>query len=276
MTDPPLDPNAALASLKRWQLERDDESDPGGRIYRDGNGEIYHSVTRILGATSESKGVLEAWAARLGEANAAAQRDTAAERGTRAHNAAEYVLRTAKKLATLTANKRGSFYKKEDGLTRPPAPLIRWAVKKTTPSAPKVGLSASGYRRSLLQWLGENVTAIHAVEFSVHHPAGFAGTADFLGDVAGVGPVICDWKTSANRRSEAMLVDYTDQLGAYSLGLKHLTGIEVKGALIVIARRAGPADVRQIDVQELRAAEQRYLERCAAYFDALHTKLTHD
>jgi hypothetical protein len=151
--------------------------------------------------------------------------------------------------------------------------LIRWAVKKTTPSAPKVGLSASGYRRSLLQWLGENVTAIHAVEFSVHHPAGFAGTADFLGDVAGIGPVICDWKTSANRRSEAMLLDYTDQLGAYSLGLKHLTGIEAKGAFIVVARRAGAADVRELSADELRSAEIRYLERCAAYFDALHSSL---
>ena len=46
------DLNDKLASLQQRLLERDDESDPGGRIYRDKvSGEIYHSVTRILGAT---------------------------------------------------------------------------------------------------------------------------------------------------------------------------------------------------------------------------------
>lgn len=56
----------ALRGLAKWQLERDDVSDPDGRIYRDVSGEIYHSVTRILKETSNSKAVLEAWVARLG------------------------------------------------------------------------------------------------------------------------------------------------------------------------------------------------------------------
>ena len=51
-------PNERLAALKRSQLERDDISDPGGRIYRDGPGDIYHSVTRILKETSDSKGLV--------------------------------------------------------------------------------------------------------------------------------------------------------------------------------------------------------------------------
>ena len=270
--------NAAtqLSGLAKWQLERDDVSDPDGRIYRDQDGEIYHSVTRILKETSNSKAALEAWVARLGEERAAVERDTAAERGTRTHNAAEYVLRSAKKLATATATKRGSLYERDDGLFRTPAPLTRWAIKQVLPSAPKVGLSASGYRRSLLGWIEQHVTAIHAIEFSIHHPSGFAGTCDALVDVDGRGPLIVDWKTSFNRRSEALLEDYTHQLGAYSLGLRHLTNIKPLGGIVVVARRAGPPDIRELSDLELRGAESCYLERVNTYFDTLHDRLSGD
>lgn len=265
----PPDPNDALAALRRSKLQRDDVTDPGGRIYRDNEGEIYHSVTRILSATSDSKAILEAWKARLGETLANQERNTAAERGTRTHNAAEYVLRTAKRLAIGSANKRGTMYEKADGLLRTPAPLTRWAIKQVLPSAPKVGLSASGYRRSLLGWIEANVTAIHAIEFSIHHIAGFAGTCDALLDINGQGPCILDWKTSFNRRSEALLTDYTHQLGAYSLGLRALTGIQATSAFIVIARRAGPPDLRQLSSLELKGAEACFLERCISYYEAL-------
>ena len=53
-----------LAALRHKSLERDDESDPGGRIYRDTTtGEIFHSVTRILSATmpEPDKKALEKW-----------------------------------------------------------------------------------------------------------------------------------------------------------------------------------------------------------------------
>lgn len=268
------DSNELLAGLARWKLERDDVSDPGGRIYRDTQGEIYHSVTRILKDTSNSKAALEAWVARLGEERAAVERTTAAERGTRTHNSAEYVLRTAKRMAEATAKKRGSWYTKPDGLSRAPAPLIAWAIKQVLPSAPKPGLSAAGYWRGLRGWIAENVTAIHGIEFSVHHPAGFAGTCDALLDVRGKGPLICDWKTSFNKRSEELLEDYMDQLGAYSLGLRHLTGIQARGGIVVVARRVGPPNIRELSALELRGAECRYLERCHTYYDTLHKQLS--
>ena len=265
--------NDALLQLAKWKLERDDESDPGGRIYRDISGDIYHSVTRILKETSDSTAALEAWAARLGEETAAQERDTAAFRGTLTHNCAEYLLRTAKRMADATAKRRNAWYVKPDGLGRAPAPLTRWALAQVLPSVPKVGISASGYRRSLIGWLSEHVTAIHAVEFSVYHPAGFAGTCDGLIDYQGKGPYVADWKTSFRKRSEALLTDYTDQVGAYSLGLRHLTGIQAIGGLVVVARRAGKPDVRELSALEVRGAESRYLERCNKYFDALYAKV---
>jgi hypothetical protein len=267
-------PNETLKTLDKWRLERDDKSDPNGRIYRDANGEIYHSVTRILKDTSNSKAALEAWVARLGEERAAVERTTAAERGTLTHNSAEYVLRTAKRMAEATAKKRGSWYTKPDGLSRAPAPLTAWALKQVLPSAPKPGLSAAGYWRGLRTWIAENVTAIHGIEFSVHHPAGFAGTCDALLDIRGKGPLICDWKTSFNKRSEELLEDYMDQLGAYSLGLRHLTGIQARGGIVVVARRVGPPNIRELSALELRGAECRYLERCHTYYDTLHKQLS--
>lgn len=258
-----------LPGLTKSRLKRDDDSDPNGRIYRDLEGNVYHSVTRILGATSSSKAVLEAWAARLGEERAAQERNTAATRGTLTHNSAEYVLRTAKRLAERTAKSRGSTYTDSENLECVPASLTKWALKQVLPSAPKVGFSANGYRKGLLSWIEANVTCIHAIEFSIHHPAGFAGTADALLNVNGIGPLICDWKTSFNRRSEALLTDYCDQLGAYSLGLRQMTGIRCKGGVVVVARRAGPPDIRLLSELELRGAESRFIERCAAYYAAL-------
>ena len=265
---PPTDLNLALASLAKSQLIRDDESDPDDRIYRDKQGEIYFSVTRVLKETSESKATLEAWDARLGEERAAQERDTAATRGTLTHNSAEYLLRTAKRMAEATAKRRNSWYTKADGLSRAPAPLTRWALQQVLPSAPKVGLSAAGYRRGLLNWISSNVTAIHAVEFSVSSAAGYAGTCDALIDYNGKGPIIADWKTSFNKRSEELLTDYTDQLGAYSYALRQLTGITPVGGLIVVARRAGKPDVRELSALELRGAESRFLERLSCFMEA--------
>ena len=264
-----------LGSLAKSQLVRDDETDPNGRIYRDANGAIYHSVTRILKETSNSKAALEAWVARLGEERAAVERDTAATRGTQMHNCAEYLLRTAKRLADSTAKRRGSWYAKQDGLSRAPAPLTTWALRQVLPSVPKVSLSASGYRRGLLDWIETNLTAIHAIEFSIYHPAGFAGTCDALADVAGKGPLVIDWKSSFNRRSEDLLEDYMDQLGAYSLGLRHHTDIQPKGGIIVVSRRVGRPDIRELTALELRGAESRFLERASAYYTALNAKLRH-
>lgn len=265
----PLD----LGLLSNKALTRDDESDPGGRIYRGDDGEIYHSVTRILGATSASKEALQAWKDRLGPALAAQEAGVAAERGTRAHGAAEYVLRTARKVAERHARVRHCRKVCPDGLWRGPAPLTAWALGRVAPSAPRCGISAQGYARGLVGWVVANVTAIHAIEFGVHHPLGFAGTCDGLVDVGGVLTLV-DWKTSARKRGPELLLDYRDQLGAYSLGLKHILGLVVPQGAIVVARRVGTPDVTLLSRQEMDEAEARYEERVWQYWDALGTAQT--
>ena len=266
-----------LAGLRRWRLEQDN-SGPF-RVYRDHKGNVYHSVTHILKETSDKTG-LERWEARLGPVEANNQRTIAATRGNQAHSQAEYLLKTSQQLARSCANRRNCIRFDENGLARIPAPITKWALEKVRPNVPRVGWSASGYARGLSDWITEHVTEIFASEFSIHHPAGFAGTADALLTLKGKqGLYVCDWKTSVGRKTDCddrlpKGHSYIDQCGAYSLGLKYLTGLQPAGAAIVLARRCGTPNIHYMDAAELEQAEKAYLERCHSYFETFHSKLT--
>jgi len=259
-----------LNSLQKSHLERDD-SGPF-RVYRNDAGDIFHSVTHILKNTApeHQKEALERWLARP---TAYEERDMAARRGTLAHNHAEYILKTASRIARATAEKRGTLKTREDGLERPPSPINAWAMEKAIQGAPRPAWSAAGYARGLRTWIEDNCTAIHAIEFSINHPLGFAGTCDALIDVKRKGPYIVDWKTSLRERSEDLLTNYIDQLGAYSLGLKHLTTIQPAGAFVVVARRTGAPQVRELSQLELFGAEARFTQRIDTYWNEIYPRL---
>jgi len=262
-----------LAQLRKWRLEQDN----GGpfRVYRDIRGNVYHSVTHILKETSDKTG-LERWEARLGAEEATQQRNIAANRGTRTHNQAEYLLKTAQQLARQVANKRNAIHWDDQGLARIPAPITKWALDKVHPNLPRVGWSASGYARGLSGWIKDNVTEIFASEFSSHHPGGWAGTADALVSLKGRGNGlhIVDWKTSVGRKTDCndrlpSGHTYIDQCGAYSLSLKYMTGLELAGAAIVLARRCGTPNVHYMNREELEAAESSFKNRAIQYFENL-------
>ena len=267
----PSNTQDTLAGLRKWRLERDDTGPH--RVYRDSSGNVYTSVTHILKETSDTTGLVR-WEQRLGPSEAGAQRQMAATRGNLAHNQAEYLLKTAQQLARNTANKRNAIKWDELGLARIPAPITQWALKRVRPNVPKVGFSASGYARGLSDWIVANATEIFASEFSIHHPAGFAGTCDALFSLKGhSGLVVADWKTSVNRKSLDPGHSYVHQLGAYSLGLQHLTGLKPQGGIIVLARRCGTPQTHSLDAADLKKAEVAYLERVERYFEALQNPI---
>lgn len=264
-----------LASLRKWRLVQDN-SGPF-RVYRDANGTVYHSVTHILKETSDTTG-LERWIARLGPEEATTQRNVAATRGNMAHSQAEYLLKTSQSLARSTANKRNAIHWDDQGLARIPPKITQWALNKVRPNVPSVGWSASGYARGLSNWITEHVTEIFASEFSIHHPAGFAGTCDALIGMKNNELVLADWKTSVGRKTtpdEDGLErlpeghSYIDQCGAYSLGLKHLTGLQPTGAIVVLARRCGAPNVHSMSARELKLAEDSFMARVERYFAEL-------
>ena len=268
-----LDAQDALAGLRKWRLERDDSHTLfPHRVYKDEEGTIYHSVTHILKETAPDwqKDALERW---LTRPSSGLERDIACQRGHLAHSHAEYLLKTAAKLARNSANRKGIWRTGKDGLERCPSKVTSWALEKAAQSSPRVGWSAAGYARCLRGWILERVSAIHAIEFSIHAEC-FAGTCDALLDVDGVGPIVVDWKTSANARSEDLLQSYIDQIGAYSLGLTRLTGIKAMGGAVVVARRSGAPQIRELSELEVRGAEVRFLERVECYKAML--KLGHE
>jgi len=262
------DPQNILASLRRWQLEQDN-SGPF-RVYRDQDGQIYHSVTHILKHTAPQaqKDALERWSKR---ASSGLERELACDRGTIAHEHCEYVLKTAAKLARQSANKKGSWSIWDDGLARPPKAITAWALKKSMEGAPKVAWPAREYARGLSDWLvSGTVTAIHASEFSVSHSGGFAGTADALIDTP-LGLTICDFKTTSREadKPEAWLKDHQDQLGAYSLALHERAGIRVDAGAVVIAKSNGNVQLRMLSELEMRGCECRWQERLGNYMAML-------
>lgn len=275
----------ALAALRKWRLEQDNTGP--FRVYRDHKGEVYHSVTHILKETSDKSG-LERWEARLGPIEATQQRNVAATRGNMAHSQAEYLLKTSQQLARSTANKRNAIHWDDQGLARIPTPITKWALKRVRPNVPRVGWSAAGYARGLSDWIADNVTEVFASEFSIHHPAGFAGTCDALVGLSnrkGLPDgtlVLADWKTSVGRKTTTGNDElerlptghsYIDQCGAYSLGLKHLTGLNPTGAAIVLARRCGTPNVHYMTEDELVQAEDNFLARVVTYFENLEISI---
>lgn len=271
-----------LASLRQKFLERDDTSDPNGRIYRDKvTGEIYFSVTRILSETSseESKKALSKWLERPGSSQS---RDAAAARGTSAHDHMEYLTKTASRLVRSTANKRGVWKSGSDGLYRAPEGITTWALSKALQGAPRPRLHGEGWALCLRGYLLDRISAIHSTEFSIHHAAGFAGTCDLLADVRHPESnesklTILDWKTTGraiHRSKPEHYENYRSQLGAYSLGLKARTGIQAEAGVLVIGRQSGKPQEIWLEKDELLQEENNFLERCERFFDELHHQLT--
>ena len=86
--------------------------------------------------------------------------------------------------------------------------------------------------------------------------------------------VLADWKTSVGRKTndEDRLPEghsYLHQCGAYSLSLKYMTGLEIAGAAVVLARRCGPPNVHIMDRDELALAEDAFVARSIQYFENL-------
>ena len=143
-----------LARLRKSTLRRDDETDPNGRLYWDDEGNKYYSVTRILGATApeQQQKALANW---LERPWAPMERDTAARRGTAAHSGAEYLLKTANRLARNTANRRNAWRTTPEGLERCPTAITRWALGKTHAQVPAMPWGFAGYGRGLNDWIVE-------------------------------------------------------------------------------------------------------------------------
>ena len=249
-----------LASLRTSSLERDDSQKY--RIYKDTEGNNYYSVTTILSNTlpEAKRRSLERWKSKP---TSEADLEIACNRGTLAHEHCEYVLKVASKINTNICNARNCWTFYEDGLGRGPKAITEKSIHTARERASEVSWAARKYAENLSDWIKSNVAAIHASEFSIHHPLGFAGQSDALIDYQRSGNLcLLDFKTSGSLKPkpDEWLDDYRLQLSAYALGLEHQTGIKVGSALIVIARENGIQEV-PVNTLELRGGREIFADR---------------
>lgn len=198
-------------------------------------GRKFPGATTVIGATSSGKERLKKW---LERPDAQAISDAAKARGTWTHTRIE---------EWIEAHSAG------------------------TPAPDAKHFAFGGYWRNIRPWLESHWDQNVAIEQPIYHPSGYAGSFDALAYVNyGNEPealTLVDWKTSKNKRDEALVEDYFVQLGAYAKGLRYVYGVTPERALLVIARPHGPTpDIWELSGEELADATSRFEKRLATYY----------
>ncbi len=218
----------AMNGYSRRAADKSGYTTPAGRL---------PGATTVLGATSQGKQRLEQW---LKRPDSAAVSHAARERGTWTHTQIE-----------------------------------NWIQGVPT----EKHFAYGGYWRNIRPWLETHLVSALAIEGSTWHPAGYAGTFDAVAHLAYAAPdspysahqaaemvTLVDWKTSARPRTADLLLDYFDQLGAYSASILHTYGVQVDRGVLVIARPSGSTpDVYELTPDALAIHRARFFQRLNDY-----------
>lgn len=189
-----------------------------GRVYDTPIGQ-FPSVTTVLGKTG-NKEWLEAWKARVGEAEAERIKNAAAERGTILHN---YLENFYEKYSDPSVEQAKEFIA-NSGLTKE-KPFIQKMVKE------------------LLKHLLVNNFKSIAQEFVVwDSELELAGRCDGLGYWNGK-LVVIDYKTSRRKKSRAGIQDYLLQATAYCRAHNQMFENKVSSFIILIAVEDGTSQL---------------------------------
>jgi CRISPR/Cas system-associated exonuclease Cas4 (RecB family) len=208
------------------------ETKKSGRKYVDPDGNAYPSVTTVLGHLG--KAAIQAWRARVGEAEANRVSRQASTRGTAVHSLLEdYV------------NNDDSYLTKEFDNS---AKELQHKQNIETAS-------------SVFDVLRENLTEVWGQElalFSKH--LHMAGRVDCVGIWKGK-PAIIDYKTSRKTKRKEWITSYFLQTAAYAIMFEERTGQPITQLVIVIAGDEGVQvfeEHRDNWTEELWAAIKEY------------------
>ncbi|MBE9044191.1 PD-(D/E)XK nuclease family protein [Pleurocapsales cyanobacterium LEGE 10410] len=186
-------------------------------------GKAYPSVSTILSATKpeQDRLALQRWRKRVGIKQAQKISTQACRRGTSVHTAINYYL-----------GGRDLPDDVEDNL----------------------------YWHSIKPVL-ESVDEVHLIESAVYHAEQqYAGRFDCLGEWSG-NLCVFDWKTAAKPKKLEWITDYCLQVTAYTAALNHLYNVQIDRAIIAIALENQPAQIFQLNSDELNDYWQQFLVR---------------
>jgi len=172
------------------------ENKNGKRHYVTPSGELYPSITTILGEFSKAS--IQEWRKRVGETEANKISGKASRRGTSVHSVCE------------------AYIKNEDGYLDGQTPNIIELFKTIEPFL-------------------ERVDNIHGVELALYSDHfGVAGRTDLIAEFDGVLSVI-DYKTSNKIKKKDWCESYFAQCAFYGIAYEELTKIPVPQVVVIIA-----------------------------------------
>ncbi|SVD65745.1 uncharacterized protein METZ01_LOCUS418599, partial [marine metagenome] len=168
----------------------------GKRNYVTPSGELYPSITTILGEFSKAS--IQEWRKRVGETEANKISGKASRRGTSVHSVCE------------------SYIKNEDGFLDGQTPNIVELFKTIEPFLERI----------------DNVHGVELALYSDHF--GVAGRTDLIAEFDGKLSVI-DYKTSNKIKKKDWCESYFAQCAFYGIAYEELTKIPVPQVVVIIA-----------------------------------------
>ena len=203
----------------------------GGRHY-DIDGDKLPSVTTILSATQsdEKKASLAAWKARMGDKAADEVRDTAALRGTAMHTYLEHYL---------------------DGTGH----------KDMTP----LGRQAEVMANKIIEAGLGDLEELWGLETTLYYPDLYAGATDVVG-VYGGQPAIIDFKQSNKPKRREWILDYFEQLGAYTMAHNQVYGTKIQSGIVLMCTKDFLFQKFEVSGREFVRHQHAFLRKVDQYY----------
>jgi ATP-dependent exoDNAse (exonuclease V) beta subunit len=209
------------------KLERIDTST--GRAYVSPNGVHVPSVTTILDKTKD-KATLDAWVARVGQAEADRIKTEAAYVGTNMHATLESILEgTPLKFGT------------------------DWLAMRGHEMALKL---ANTYLRQ--------VTKVYGSEINLHYQDQYAGTTDLVAQYRGRLAIV-DFKQSIKPKRHEYITDYFHQLAAYAIAHDEMYGTEIDFGAVLVAVQDGTTQEFTTTGREFQEFKAGWMKRLDDY-----------
>jgi len=207
---------------------------PEGRRYIYGDTKL-PSVTTILSATKD-KAALDAWAARVGEAEAERIKTDAATVGTYMHSVMEHLI-------------------SNEALPCPTS----WQMVKGY---------EMGYR--LIEAYFRNISEVWGSEVMLYYPDRYAGTSDLIA-VYRDQPAIVDFKQSNKPKRREWISDYFCQLAAYAAAHDVVHGTSIEHGVVLIAVRDGTTQEFSTAGREFQGWKDEWMRR-VEQFEVLQSR----
>ena len=203
----------------------------GGRHYEIDGGKL-PSVTTILSATQspEKKASLEAWKTKMGDKIADQIRDRAAARGTAMHTYLEHYL---------------------DGT----------GYKDLTP----MGRQAETMANKIIEAGLGDLEELWGLETTLYYPDLYAGATDVVGVYAGQ-PAIIDFKQSNKPKRREWIMDYFEQLGAYTMAHNQVYGTKIQSGIILMCTKDYLFQKFEVSGREFVKHQHAFLRKCDQYY----------